>query len=117
MITFDAKTGELAKLIDYLAKSDEYNFVHYTRYARIGLMPAGKTFEDFYEQFCNDFEDVLRKRKHIVKKHELEMAEITVQLIAKPLRRNYRTDDESIVGTDRRKMWRDPESVAALKGF
>jgi len=54
LITFDQVNGRIAKVINRL--QPKYRFENYTRFARLGRLRAGETFESFYESFEADLE-------------------------------------------------------------
>ncbi len=58
LITFDQLKGGVANIIDEL--EDQYGFEHYTRYARIGELRSGESFESFYVRFEADLEERFR---------------------------------------------------------
>ncbi|MGZ4854817.1 MAG: hypothetical protein ACXVKH_06285, partial [Candidatus Angelobacter sp.] len=61
LITFGQTQGPLADLIDLLdGEGGEYDFKHYTHYARIGKLKAGQDFEVFYRKLKADLEAVLQ---------------------------------------------------------
>lgn len=65
LITFDERSGPLAKLIDGLkSRSDQkqiYRFGPYTRYTRLGVVPRGMPFHEFVERFLADLDGELRR--------------------------------------------------------
>ncbi len=84
LITFDSQGGSLALLMDCLVSEEKqqklkelgiriqvnprpkYVFKNYTSNARIGVVPKGKSWEDFYRDFQKDFEKVIAARRELV---------------------------------------------------
>jgi hypothetical protein len=107
VITFDSAKGPLADLVDVLAKPTGnqrallgqlvkfaakdggrfYAFEHDTPYSRVGTLPAGVSYDEFWARFSDDFQAVVARRTEVLPgwRHEpndLQDAVVTMRLLA-----------------------------------
>lgn len=129
LITFDARQGPLARLIDCLSHptskqrktlnkhgiappgvggEPRYNFTNYTRYARQGHPPEGLgTFDTFREAFEQDVELLLCHRDALVGTHDWSEIEVTLIPIHVSDAVPFTSVDDAIAA-----LLRDPPSIA-----